>query len=236
MKGWITLCADVNWQAYGGTWAKKQRGQSRVWWVLAFTNYDDCCSDHEVESMGFRYGCEVKRLDLAKIPGTEIRHALDCVGMSLDTALLNECELVWACVSYGLGAPMHFAKSMRRAERVRAEARREAERMMHDDAACAAALSRPVNAIGSTAEECGCGDFNAALNRAPRARVRRVKQRALSAECWLIQLWGKSACDTCEARGTDECGGKEILKTGVNENGYAVRKDGLDDVAPVQLA
>jgi hypothetical protein len=183
--------------------------------------------------MGFRYGCDVKRLDLGAIPGEQIRAALDCVDTSLDRVLGDESMLVWACISYGLGAPLYFAKRMNNAVRVRREAQLEAERLMKDDEACEAALDRPVNAIGSTAREFGTGDIDKALARLAGPAIKRVKQRALSAECWLVQMWGTHACDTCDARGTDECGGKEILASGVNSNGYAVRKDGLDDVAPV---
>jgi hypothetical protein len=49
-----------------------------------------------------------------------------------------------------------------------------------------------------------------------------VKQSDLSAECWTVQFQGLSACETCEAKGTADCGGKKILQTGKNEKGIAV--------------
>ena len=39
-----------------------------------------------------------------------------------------------------------------------------------------------------------------------------VDQNKLTADCWLIQIKGLIACETCELKDTDECGGKEILK------------------------
>lgn len=45
-------------------------------------------------------------------------------------------------------------------------------------------------------------------------KAKIVKQRELSSECRLIQIWGKASCKTCEALNTKECGGKKIRKTG----------------------
>ena len=39
------------------------------------------------------------------------------------------------------------------------------------------------------------------------AKVSTINQANLSAECWLIQFSGPSACTTCPSRDTDECGG-----------------------------
>ena len=43
-------------------------------------------------------------------------------------------------------------------------------------------------------------------------KVKTIDQSKLTSDCWLIQIYGIEACKTCEVRGTDECGGKEILK------------------------
>jgi len=51
---------------------------------------------------------------------------------------------------------------------------------------------------------------------------RSIPQHKLSSECWMIQFRGKEACVTCDYRGTRECGGKKIVKTGKNEMGYKV--------------
>ena len=52
--------------------------------------------------------------------------------------------------------------------------------------------------------------------------VNEVDQNQMTGECWLIQLQGKSACETCEAKLTQDCGGQKIRDTGKNEKGFAV--------------
>jgi len=44
------------------------------------------------------------------------------------------------------------------------------------------------------------------------AKVKMVKQGDMTADCFMIQLWGLSACETCEVKDTSECGGQEIRK------------------------
>ena len=53
-------------------------------------------------------------------------------------------------------------------------------------------------------------------------KFKTVRQDKLTAECWLVQFNGLVCCETCEARDTDECGGKNIRATGVNEKGFKV--------------
>ena len=52
--------------------------------------------------------------------------------------------------------------------------------------------------------------------------TKTVHQNNITAECWLIQLYGLTACETCELKDTAECGGKNIRVTGVNEIGKKV--------------
>lgn len=51
---------------------------------------------------------------------------------------------------------------------------------------------------------------------------RQIVQAHMTAECMLIQFHGKEACETCEAKDTDECGGMGIRLLGKNAKGYAV--------------
>ena len=53
-------------------------------------------------------------------------------------------------------------------------------------------------------------------------RERVVKQGELTSECWLVQIWGLTACETCKSRDTSQCGGPEIRESGTNEKGYEV--------------
>lgn len=39
-----------------------------------------------------------------------------------------------------------------------------------------------------------------------------IDQSKMTSDCWLIQFSGLSACNTCEVRGTDECGGGKTLQ------------------------
>lgn len=41
---------------------------------------------------------------------------------------------------------------------------------------------------------------------------KEIDQSKLTADCWLIQFNGLSACTTCKLKGTSECGGGETLK------------------------
>jgi hypothetical protein len=52
--------------------------------------------------------------------------------------------------------------------------------------------------------------------------ARSIPQKHLTSECWLIQFQGLKACETCPAKGTPECGGKNIRKKLMNELGYRV--------------
>lgn len=47
-----------------------------------------------------------------------------------------------------------------------------------------------------------------------------IPQSMLTGECWLVQMSGFSACKTCDAFNTSECGGQEIRSTGQNALGF----------------
>ncbi len=59
-------------------------------------------------------------------------------------------------------------------------------------------------------------------------KVKSVRQGALSAECWNIQVWGTFHCKTCEYNGKRDCGGKKIQRTGKNENGFKIGPGGIE--------
>ena len=52
--------------------------------------------------------------------------------------------------------------------------------------------------------------------------VKQIKQTDLTGECWMIQFEGVRACEDCEAKGTEECGGKNIIRTGKNDKGLSI--------------
>ena len=44
-------------------------------------------------------------------------------------------------------------------------------------------------------------------------KVIKVDQSKLTSECWLIQFQGLCACEKCEFKNTEDCGGKKIRET-----------------------
>jgi hypothetical protein len=49
-----------------------------------------------------------------------------------------------------------------------------------------------------------------------------VKQSELTSECWLIQIQGLKACESCELKDTSHCGGEKIRVIKENKKGYTV--------------
>ena len=60
-------------------------------------------------------------------------------------------------------------------------------------------------------------------------KIVTIKQNELTAECWLVQFQGFSACETCEVKDTKECGGSNIRKTKKNEKGFSIPLKSCDD-------
>lgn len=68
----------------------------------------------------------------------------------------------------------------------------------------------------------------------PQPVVKTVKQRDLTGECWMVQMHGTEYCTTCEVRGKPDCGGKDILRKGVNEKGIEVDAHGMVEPDPTK--
>lgn len=58
--------------------------------------------------------------------------------------------------------------------------------------------------------------------------IKLVNSAELTTECWLIQLYGLEYCKTCDFKGKKDCGGKYIVKTGMNTKGFAVPLEAED--------
>ena len=58
-------------------------------------------------------------------------------------------------------------------------------------------------------------------------QTKQVEQGKLSSECWGVQIWGTERCEDCEFKDTEDCGGQEILRTGKNEKGFKVGRNGI---------
>lgn len=164
-KGWVELCGDVNWQDYGGKWARRDPNNARVWYVVEHIDLVEVCgSDAEGSD---RYIDTVYRVDLDTVSEADIQSALDCCGIDLDDFERADLDMVTVEVlqSHGTAAPMGEYSDAGYPERARAAARRAVEEMIADADHTEALLNRPVNALGSTAAEYARGDFASAMER-----------------------------------------------------------------------
>lgn len=193
MKGWKDIGSDMSWSDYGGKWARRSPDGS--YYVIDWTNMYDACGEEECKRDGqSEYVCEVKRVNLAGLRPDNITSALQCVGLRLtaegivsesgdlisgtaDSRGRRELVLVEACVAYGCAEPIESFSGDIYPLRIRAEARRYAESCMRDAGLLAERLARPVNAIGSTAEEYGRGDIDAALSRGPFDMTKQIMRK-----------------------------------------------------------
>lgn len=177
MRGWTYVFGPGWWTGEDALWARKAK--DGAWFVLCFTDLLDA-GGKDFKDTPFE--CDARRVHLKELPAAEVDRALNSCGWRWqkddegNTILVNdqgdsmqagtrlELAAVEMCVQYGLGAPLYSATG-KRYDRVRAEARREAESLLRDATALERALDRPVNAIGSTAREYGNGDITSALHR-----------------------------------------------------------------------
>jgi len=49
-----------------------------------------------------------------------------------------------------------------------------------------------------------------------------INQGQLTGECWGVQAWGVEGCEKCEYKNSEDCGGKEIRRTGKNSKGFKI--------------
>jgi hypothetical protein len=47
--------------------------------------------------------------------------------------------------------------------------------------------------------------------RLVETEIKEIEQQSLTSDCWLIQFDGLSACESCDCRNTEDCGGGEML-------------------------
>ena len=164
MKTWTDIGSDVDWEQYGGKWAKADPAHPGRYYVIEFVNMEEACgSDNEGHD---KYLCEIKQVDLNEIPDDELKSAFDCCGYDLDDPdYQSDMCKVEACASYGISAPMECFGSNTYASRLRAKARRYADELMADEALVQSQLDQTVNGIGSTARDFGQGNTMAGLDR-----------------------------------------------------------------------
>jgi hypothetical protein len=150
----------------GGKLARRVGG--RRFHVIEWTNMDDACGrDNEGHP---KYVVELSEVDLDSAPIEEAKRSCGWEGApDTDEAL---AEMVHG---YGAKAPLYSGEGNGLAKLV-AEAKRESRALASDPDAYEERMSRPVNALGSTAREFQASDFQSAMVRGvfagdPKARV-----------------------------------------------------------------
>lgn len=166
-EGWVDLGSDVNWEEYDGMWGRPASHEpAGVWYILRFTNMVNACGERSATEMGIRYECTVLRVDLTALTRGKKEAVLAEFG---DTEEWDDAArtsgLVYGLASSGCAAPMHEESSWNYPARVRAAAKRAADKMMNDYDLRETQLDKPYNAIGTTCREVGQDDLLAGLRR-----------------------------------------------------------------------
>lgn len=156
MKTWHGS-GDINFLDYGGVWTRHVAGSR--YHVVVLDNMDEACgSDNEGQP---RYAVELREVDLSTAP---IKAALESCGPYPPDPDLPPLAVAECVSSYGAAAPL-WSDSGNNGHKLVREAKRQSRELAEDEDAYEAAMSRPVNALGSTAREYGRGDFDSALSR-----------------------------------------------------------------------
>jgi len=144
----------------------QRRFARRVYHFIDVTDLEYNCGPDE---FAFKYDVSLSEVDLDSIPRKTLDSALDsCRGKEYrERQMATYEEMAEACEQYGAKALLWRGGGNNRQKLIR-EAKRES-RLLEDPMARDKRLSRPVNALGSSALEMMQGDINSAL-------IRGVKQ------------------------------------------------------------
>jgi hypothetical protein len=145
------LTGDMNWLDYGGKWYRKVADTR--YHVIDLTNMWEATGDKSAP----QYNVSLFEVD---ITSPLLKMAMSGYDEDLQD---NELVKVDALATYGAGAPL-WTSYGGNSKKLLAEARSES-RSLDDPDKYEAAMSRPVNAIGSTAREYAAGDFQSAIAR-----------------------------------------------------------------------
>lgn len=155
---WSGNLGDVSYLDYGGFWIRKVG--ARVYQTIELTNMDEACGRDNAGRA--RYVVELSLIDLDAIGEREIASALRCCGSEKHE--IDDTERAYCCHQYGCKAPLGSYEGNNAGKLLR-EARSEAHALARNTDELDERMSRPVNAIGSTASEYMRGDLNAAMVR-----------------------------------------------------------------------
>ena len=167
--GWTDIGSDVNWEDYGGKWARK--GPAGDWYVVLFENNHDRWGDDTCIEEGIaEYLCEVRYCDFPETDTESRVGALQYVGLDeyivrfdLDNSwryqglkvspAVPEVQLVEAVISYGVWGVLTSFSSNTAPVGLRKKALRYAREMMRDDDQRDAALDQRANGFGNTVRD-----------------------------------------------------------------------------------
>lgn len=216
----------------------RKAGDTGYWWVLSTTDLVNAVGEDEYAEMSGSRQMSIMG-DLSLVPGKAL------VSEKQKSQVLESCgwegapdtEEAWVEMahSYGLRVNINTAYGGTNESALRRTLKAACVDL---DGPVDHHLNRTINKIGQTGLEHLAGDMDSCLKRAAcfkdstdeqrlmaqlsGPKVRTVKQSNLSGECWLVQMWGLDHCNTCEVKGTADCGGQNIRKSGKNEKGLDV--------------
>lgn len=165
-RGFHFLTGDRNWLDYGGVWSRHVA--DKRFHFIELTNMDEACGRDNAGHP--TYDVQLSEVDLDTVPSAEVASAMQCCGLDRHDVMvmgMSAEALAETVRSYGVSSPLHSVSS-NNAHKAIAECRAESYRLTQDETAYEAAMSRPVNALGSTAREFGQGDLHSALLRGIR--------------------------------------------------------------------
>lgn len=128
---------------------------------VRFTDLAECLTESELRGTP-RYSADVVMVDLSTIPQVVKDDAINSCGW--EDMPTDSRTLAIVCVQYGAYAPLADYSGSNVRDVLRS-ARREAKRLLKSSNARQEALQKPVNKIGSTAQEFMVGDLHSAILR-----------------------------------------------------------------------
>lgn len=163
-KEWL-YSGDVDTLEYGGKWYRDvsipEENRHGLWQFIEITNMDEACGrDNEGRPT---YVVEFSEVNLQT---ADVERAWESCGWNSEGPH-EPCEMAEACHSYGCKAPLGSWEG-NSAGKLLQQAKREASDLdprNGSNIGRVLALKRPVNAIGSTAEEYSQGNIEPAIRR-----------------------------------------------------------------------
>ena len=163
LYGFKFLIGDCSYLDYGAKWFRVVP-DTREYHIIELINWDDTVGEREAKEIGETYNLSLSIVDLDAISVETRQSALESCGVSLDTDGMTDEWQAEACHGYGACAPIsdvntsNFHKTFK-------DLARQSRAISKDTELRQSVMEKPVNRIGSTADECMRGDFQSALVR-----------------------------------------------------------------------